>query len=369
MVTHEAESIARQPNGSLPKRGDENSFWSFRSFDGYGVWSTPLSWLFGSLVNMRLWLYSWGVLRCRSSGLKVLCVGGLEVGGSGKTPVTRFLLRALISAGHKPALLTRGYNRASRDPVFRRPGETIEPDQVGDEVALLLQDLDIAVMVDADRLQGARRLKKDGYGLAIMDDGFSHRRLFRSLDLVVLRGEKPFGNGAFLPRGTLREPPRSLSRAHVVWLHFGEQVPPELPSWLLDYCPDAHPVLSRRRPRWLGEAPSLGEGHEKLLVVTGIARPESLWRSACCMNLPVCDLMTFPDHHRYSLKDLRAIEKRALEKGAGGILTTGKDWVKMGTGALGLKTYVLDTDVEVVSGLTGLAKLLGLKEEDFSMSA
>jgi tetraacyldisaccharide 4'-kinase len=154
--------------------------------------------------------------------LRVISVGNLAVGGTGKTPLVAWLARRLYAAGHAPAIVSRGYGgTAGTGPlvVSTGSGPRVNARTCGDEPHVLARSLrGVIVVVGSDRLEGARAAAAAGAGAVILDDGFQHRRLARDLDIVVLDGRAPFDGGSLLPKGRLRESPRALLRAHVVVL-------------------------------------------------------------------------------------------------------------------------------------------------------
>lgn len=154
--------------------------------------------------------------------LRVISVGNLAVGGTGKTPLVAWIARRLAAGGHVPAIVSRGYGgTAGTGPlvVSTGSGPRVNARTCGDEPHVLARTLrGVIVVVGSDRLEGARAAAAAGAGAVILDDGFQHRRLARDLDIVVLDGRAPFDGGSVLPKGRLREGPRALRRAHVVVL-------------------------------------------------------------------------------------------------------------------------------------------------------
>ncbi len=183
---------------------------------------TALSWSYGAAVRLRGALYDAGLLRAeRVEGLRVISVGNLNVGGTGKTPAVLHLADLLVREGRKVGILTRGYGRSSKVPLtFTGAGPLPSVEDAGDEPLLLARRCPQArLFVGADRVAAAYRAR-DEYGLdtVLLDDGFQHRRLARDEDIVVVDEAVGLGNGHMLPRGPLREPRSSLRRATLLWL-------------------------------------------------------------------------------------------------------------------------------------------------------
>ena len=312
----------------------EDSFKNPRGFHGFGVMSAPLAWMYSLYVSLRRLLYDWQILPVRQSPLFTVSVGGIEAGGVGKTPVVVYLLGILLKHGRKPGLLSRGYGREERDLVLRLPGDPVSPAQHGDEPAMVVAaGLDVPLGICGDRVRGANVLAAGSRSdTLVLDDGFAHRRLSRHVDLVVLRGEAPLGNGRVLPRGTLREPARGLKRAHVLWFHsktgrFNEE---EI-ARALALNVDASQVRSiphglsvstlRRSPMELSG--------KSVVAVAGIARPEDFGDTLVNLGATIVHFKAYPDHHRYTRRDRVAIGESLLKHQADYVVTTAKDYVKL----------------------------------------
>ena len=152
--------------------------------------------LFGAVVRVRNALYDRGWLPARRAPLPVVSVGNLTVGGTGKTPVAAWIVRRLSERGHRPALVSRGYGR--------------------DELALHGRwNPAVPVVASPDRAGAAREAARRGADVAVLDDGFQHRRLARDADVVLLAAEERFP-GRMLPAGPYREPSRALRRADLI---------------------------------------------------------------------------------------------------------------------------------------------------------
>ena len=198
----------------------------------------------------------------------VIVVGNLSVGGSGKTPMTAWVARRLVAAGFRPGIVSRGYGRRhGNDSLLVRPGA--DPSVVGDEPILLARNTGVPVWVDRDRLRAARALaEQQGVDVVISDDGLQHHGLQRDISILMLDGQRRFGNGLCLPAGPLREPRSSAERADFVVNTGGPAEPGEhlmvlVPSQSVHSvaCPGVTCCL-----RDLGDGP--------VHAVAGIANPE-----------------------------------------------------------------------------------------------
>lgn len=332
-------------------------------FQGLGLGAKPLSFIYGSFIRLRGLLYDLGVLRVRRSPLFTISVGGLEVGGVGKTPVVAYLLRKLIAEGFAPALLSRGYGRQTKDLVLRLPGDNVDPAKHGDEPAMVVSSgLDIPLGICGDRSRAARVVAAGSRSnVLVMDDGFAHRRLARHCDVVVLRGEAPLGNRQLLPTGTLREPMAGLKRAHVLWFHsksgdFNE----EAISEALELASSSAHVrsVSGELVACSARFKNLDLSGKKVVAVAGIARPGDFIDSLRALGAEILEFKIFPDHHRYLRRDRVTIGESMLKLEADFVVTTAKDYVKLqplwGTGELVQLIY----GIKVVEGEDALSEHL-----------
>lgn len=158
------------------------------------------SWGFGAAAVARVGLYRAGVLAQHEAPVPVICVGNLTTGGTGKTPAVAWVTNALRQMGHKPAVVSRGYKAGAS----------------GNDEMRVLEELcpGLAHIQDPNRVRGARKAAAEGANVVVLDDGFSHLRLKRNMDILLFDALNPFGYGRMLPRGLLREPLRHMRRAH-----------------------------------------------------------------------------------------------------------------------------------------------------------
>lgn len=263
----------------------------------------------------------------------VVSVGNIHWGGTGKTPVVAALALALRARGWRPAVLSRGYRREGRGTVVasRGAGLLVPWQQVGDEPALLAQTLGgVGVVVDANRRRGARlAIAELGADCILLDDGFSHLALARDFDLVLLPASDPLGGGLLPPGGRLREPVRALARAHAVAVVGGAVVVPELQATVRE--------AGYGGPLWVVEVDSepprrvdgTGDATLPFLAVAAIARPERFFESARAAGLDVRRSLALRDHDPYTATTLARIAEVAARCGAGAVVTTAKDRVKL----------------------------------------
>ena len=368
---------------------------------------TVLSWTYAAAVQVRGALYDAGLLRAeRVEGLRVISVGNINVGGTGKTPAVLYLAEQLVRAGRKVGILTRGYGRASAEPLTFTGSEALPSAALaGDEPLLLARRCpDVRLFVGADRVASAYRAR-DEFGLdtVLLDDGFQHRRLARDEDFVVVDEAVGLGNGHMLPRGPLREPRASLRRATLFWLRAsaaldaevseapalpsGAEVPEPSPSEVEHASGGAtHRLVPSQRERfadtlggWLpastgiprvrtryrptawvdpagGVHPVAALEGQPVVALAGLARPGGFLKTLRSLGTELRDAALFPDHHRFTAAELHDVQSRAARQGAR-VVTTEKDAVRL---PRGFDAWVVRLGVEVLEGESHLRRALGL---------
>ncbi len=273
----------------------------------------PLSWVYACLVRVRQSAYRRGLLHSEALGCQVVVVGNLVAGGGGKTPLVIALARALRTTRLRIGILCSGYRGRARQWPQRVHTDS-DPRVVGDEAVLLAQATGLPVMAGPDRLAAGRRLLREtACDLLLCDDGLQHYRLRRDLEIIVIDGERPCGNGACLPAGPLREPRSRLRQADaVVALGQACAQADTVMDYLIAEAVHLHDA-DRRRPlrAFIGEP---------IHAVAGIARPERFFSQFRAAGLhPVTH--AFDDHHDYVADDFRFDTP-------GAVLMTAKDAVK-----------------------------------------
>jgi len=312
--------------------------------------------LYGIGVQCRTQLFRnrWRVSHRLSC--KVVSIGNITLGGTGKTPMSVYMARLIHGFGYRVAIISRGYKgSAEKKGGVVSDGQALlmDPSSAGDEPFLMAQQLlplGIPVIVGQDRVRAGRlAVQRYQTEVIVLDDGFQHMRLKRDLDIVLLDAAHPFGNGYLLPRGILREPLSALSRAD---------------ACLITRCPPAAIVKrfsgqsqsnhglagdDRRRPVFAAaHAPFISEcfsaNHSDgwtakmqmsewrgcpVFAFSGLARNDTFPKMLAEMGFELKGYAAFADHHDYSHEDILAIARQAGRKGAQVLVTTEKDRVKL----------------------------------------
>ena len=278
----------------------------------------------------------WWAERRRTLPAPVISVGNLHWGGTGKTPLVAALAERLRDDGLRLAILSRGYRRrGSRVRVVSTgEGPLLGPLLAGDEPVLLAGMLPgVAVVVGNDRFEAGRhaleRLQPPPR-LFLLDDGFSHLRLARQLDLVALPAGDPFGGGRLPPGGRLREPLTALARADAVVLTGAENGAEGLAECLRPVGFEGRAFASRTRPLparlYSGEPLDPGA---RVVAVAAIARPARFLAAVREQGFEPVQTIELPDHHAYPRPTLDRLARAVREARADCVLTTGKDAVKL----------------------------------------
>jgi 3-deoxy-D-manno-octulosonic-acid transferase len=318
---------------------------------------TPLSWIWraGHRINLALSGAAQNTLKT-----PVISVGGLTMGGVGKSPMVAHLAARLRRSGHDPAILTRGYKRKSAEPVVLVPrGGRASVALTGDEAQMFLRAGDAHVGIGGQRYKvGCEMEQRFAPDVILLDDGFQHRRLARRHDIVLIDGLDPFGGGVF-PLGRSREPADALSRATVIVMTRAEPGHHNtgLERQLRLYNPTAPLFRCRAVPReWVDVNSTLASAvsahtFKKVAAFCGLGNPRSFWSTLEELNLDLVFHWSFGDHHSYKPVELQRLLAQAQKCGAEAIVTTEKDALNLCDGAAQivspLKLYWLRIGIEI----------------------
>jgi tetraacyldisaccharide 4'-kinase len=284
-----------------------------------------------------------GVRRSRARGLArqrrldrpVISIGGITMGGAGKTPFAEWLAGRLRDTGMAPAVLTRGYRRRSvQNNILIPAGATCTPALTGDEAQIFVRSGVTHVGIGSDRFKTGRLLERRlDPDVFILDDGFQHWRLGRNLDIVLIDALNPFGSGTLFPRGRLREPLEGLRRAGAFVITRTEPgvstaaiervlrtYNTHAPVFRARVVPLLWRQLDSDHPIALTAAP-----FRSVAAFCGLANPDTFWRTLDGLGLSIVYRWRFSDHHRYRPQELKRLAFRAAHSGADALVTTEKD--------------------------------------------
>lgn len=348
---------------------------------------TPLSYVYAVVLKTRSWLYDCELLRQKQLPCKVISVGNIVAGGTGKTPAVIWIAKYLQSEGFQVGVLLRGYGRAGDHSVsVVSDGKQILTSltESGDEAGMIARKLPgVPIVVGGDRYAaGLEVIQLWGHtnGVLILDDGFQRRQLARDLDIVTIDSTQPFGTGKLLPAGTLREPKTALKRTDLLLLTRTDLATESVNfKRLADGKQIFESCHQPTRLYQLSDGSDRSESSERdeecaldllngrsILAVCGIGNPEAFAATLGQFEPKAVELLPFPDHHRYSLADLNDISARVREVGADIVVTTEKDSQKLEAFAAttefslpeSVQFFVLGIELEIRTNIAALKKRL-----------
>ncbi len=305
---------------------------------------SPFGWIYSAAVRLRNRLYDRGSMRSFPLGAKTISIGNITTGGTGKTPIAALVIDILSRSGEKVCVLTRGYGRKTptrRVPVSDHEKLLADAEIAGDEpVELARRFLGRAIVVaDADRVAAGKwALDKFGVTAFVLDDGFQHRKARRDLDIVCINAVDPFGGGKLLPAGRLRERLSALARADAFVITRSDLADTGKIINILKRS-NANAAIFHASTRLkniltiddfrLDPLKTGVVAVERPFVFCGLGQPDSFRSNLTAWGIEIAGIRTFRDHHVYSNADIRSIESTARIAGAGCLLTTAKDAVKL----------------------------------------
>ena len=297
------------------------------------------------VMLLRAFLYQKNIfLKSQRLSVPVISIGNLTLGGTGKTPMVRYVTRLLLDRGLRPAIVSRGYGGKAIGTVnIVSDGVRIllPPDMAGDEPFMLAEALPgVPVLTGPERVRVARHaIQEFGVNRIVMDDGFQHLAVSRDLDLVLFSARTLLGNGRVFPGGPLREPLSALGRAHcfvITGVDSGNRTKvddfqrrlqgafPEKPVFAGEYLPTE--IWHSRQ----GKTCTLAEAKEiPVFAFAGIANPDSFRQTLRQEGFSLVGFKEFKDHHGYTAQNVAALVAAAQAYGAQALITTEKDFVKL----------------------------------------
>jgi len=314
-----------------------------------------LSLFYGGLVKFRAKAYDRGIIKSKKLPCKVISIGNITVGGTGKTPMTIYVAELVQRLGYVVAVISRGYKgELEKTGGIVSNGKTVlmGPEKAGDEPFMLAGRLkNIPVIVGKDRFEaGMQAVKKFNPDVIVLDDAFQHLKLKRDINLVLLDAKRPFGISHLLPRGILREPPSSLLRSDAFILTRSdcaseievEKTLVELkgfiqgkPTFNTSHVPYVYIVEKRKhvpfesisRNSFLYDFDFLRD--RRVFAFAGIARNDDFRRTIEGFKCIVTGFLEFPDHHGYSKIDFNTVLRLAKEANVDFLFTTEKDHARI----------------------------------------
>lgn len=306
--------------------------------------------LFSAIYGLGLFCKKSYCTRIKKPGrlpAKVISIGNITMGGTGKTPAVISLAREAKKRGLKPCILTRGYKGTAKDTCFVTKGERplLNSMQAGDEAFLMAEMLKgIPVVRGSDRFRaGIFALENEHLSIVniqhpttfLLDDGFQHWKLHRDIDILLIDATNPFGNGRLFPEGTMREPFSALKRADIIVITKSDMAADgaitEITRKVRQYNSEAPLFTSSHKPAMLitpsGEINGVETlNNNKIYAFAAIANPSHFKSVLTSTGAEVAGLKEFRDHYIYKQKDIDEIKK---DSAGLDIVTTEKDLVKL----------------------------------------
>jgi tetraacyldisaccharide 4'-kinase len=279
-----------------------------------GILLLPFTYVFSDVVRIRRFLYRKGILKTHTLPVPVIIVGNITVGGTGKTPLIVWLADLLVEAGYKPGIISRGYGGKSDTwPQFVTGKSDVH--EVGDEALLIANRTKLPLVISPSRVEAGKKLLAEfDCDVLLSDDGLQHYKLNRTIEIVVIDGERRFGNGYCLPAGPLRESTERLADVDFVVVNGEKYADHEYAMQLLG-----------------NSAVNLKSGEQKSLAdfnglechaLAGIGNPDRFFKLLDANGLS-CRTHSFPDHFAFQPHDIGFADNKP-------VLMTEKDAVKCG---------------------------------------
>lgn len=352
-----------------------------------------MSFIYGMGVQCKLALYRWGVLQRHKLPCKVISLGNITVGGTGKTPTAQRLAALIRDKGYRVVILNRGYRAGWKGQVGvvsdgRKIYMTVT--EAGDEAYLLAKSLPgVPVVIGRNRsITGDYAVQYLNAEVIILDDGYQHWQLERDLDIVLIDTINVFGNNFLLPRGTLREPLTNLDRANAFLLTKVDQstdiARDAIRETVRKYNSEALIIESTHTPRCFIEIEEWYKGVRpeavpldvikgcSVLPFSAIGNPSSFEQTITDLEGKIVDAVRYPDHHDYTMAEMQVIMQKAVDNNAEALITTDKDAVKIPAEFIHserpLPVYVLSIEVRFHDGYEELMDMIKQCSQESSVN-
>ena len=274
------------------------------------------------------------MLKPKKLPVKVISIGNISLGGTGKTPAIIFFANHLIKNGKKIGIVSRGYGRKNKDiKILINADNNSKVEDYGDEPIFLSSALrNVPVAVGKNKFNSALQLlKKNKVDILLFDDGFQTRKIYRDIDIVLLNAFNRIEDYRVIPFGMLREPVKCISRADFVIFTKNNLINPEPKvSHLVEKYFNENVFYSSYKLEKIFAESSIGNfSKDKVIAVSGVGDPSSFESSLLKENVNILYHFKFRDHHNYDQEDINNIAKLSKIMNALSIVTTEKDYVKL----------------------------------------
>lgn len=315
-------------------------------------------------ITIRKLLYKFKIFKSYHPGIPTISIGNITAGGTGKTPLTIFLTERLAKT-RPTGVLLRGYKSRGEQKSCLGEITKIDPLEYGDEACLIKKRIpDAHIYVGKNRSLSAKRALQDGVECLVLDDGLQHFALERSFNIIVIDAENPFGYGYFLPRGLLREPKSSLSRANLIILNHVEKAKDKEALQQEIRKHSSSPIVTTSLV-FDGFFDLSGKKCErstgKVGIFCGIGKPSSFYESVASFGFTIVDHLFVADHEEIDNETLVAFWERVHSLGATSLLCTEKDAIKLSS-SFSFPIYSVRIRLHVVEGQSFIDNLIANTE-------
>lgn len=302
----------------------------------------PFTAAYGIAVFLRNYLFDKEIFKEKKVDIKVISIGNINVGGSGKTPLVMYLCKLLKEKGHKVGVLSRGYRRKTAGYLLVSNGDKIltKVENSGDEIFLTALNCKVPAAVGEDRFEGAKSFIKDtNIDVLILDDAFQHRWIERQINLLIFEQDfllsPSLRNQILLPAGNLREPFRAVKRADAIIINRKFSELKNIPSQKSKHFKSKDVFTAFYKATSFTDVtkkvsyPLEEFSGQKSLIVSGIANPKSFIKALKDFNVDTTNQIIFVDHKNYTTKEIQQIRKKFYSTNSHSVVTTEKDAVKL----------------------------------------
>ena len=298
--------------------------------------------VYAIVIKVRNKFFDKNIFKAKKVDAKVISVGNITIGGSGKTPLVIYLANLLKKHGKLVGVLSRGYGRKSKGYLLVSDGSKIftSVDLSGDEIFHTAMECSVSAAVSERRFAGAKKLIADtGINVLILDDAYQHRWIKRDINLLICEQrfllDTNLMNQSLLPSGNMREPLNSIKRADAVILNRKFSEKKDIPSRFGRYFEGKEIFNGYYKAIGFADIKyhtkyELEEFHgQKSLIVSGVANPFSFLNILKQVHVNTDNKLIFKDHKDYSLKEVQLIRKKFYSTNSHSVVTTEKDAVKL----------------------------------------
>lgn len=344
-----------------------------------------LSRLYSFVMKKRNRQFDTGVRHMYAAPVPVISIGNITTGGTGKTPMVRYVCEYLQTRKERPVVLSRGYKaRDNRHSLIVSDGTSMLLDTAtsGDEANLLARSLpQVPVIIGRSREESAKiAVAELEASVLVLDDAFQHRQIRRNLDIVLIDCTIPFGFGYVLPRGLLREPLEGLRRAQVIVFTKANQIEAKklaaLEQQVKTLAPQAVQAVSVHQPGkaiplevWRAKKNILPHQSmpQRVFAMSGIGNPTSFAKTLTEAGFEMVKMAAYGDHHNFTESDLANAVSAAKDCGAEGIMITEKDAIKLfplcENKKIDMPIWVIGISIEIIKGEEAFKRCLNVGKD------